>query len=107
VSKLKLWLWIFFGSALLGLGGLCLVGLFVPDPPGVTKKNFKRVQKGMTEQEVEQIFGFPGANTTWGKGEKAKVWLEQKEGRYGVYVVFDSNGKVAEATLWPLSNVPR
>jgi hypothetical protein len=107
VSKLRLWLWAFFGSAFLGLVGLYLIGLVTRDTSGVTKANYERVQKGMTEQEVESIFGFPGSDGSDNDGKKRKVWTEQKQGRYSVWVTFDQDGKVSEAVLFPLSNVPR
>jgi hypothetical protein len=107
VSKLRLWLWAFFGSAFLGLVALYLVGLAARDTSGVTKANFERVQKGMTEQEVESIFGFAGSDSDFGDGKKRKVWTEQKQGKYSVWVTFDQDGKASEAFLFPKSNLPR
>jgi outer membrane protein assembly factor BamE (lipoprotein component of BamABCDE complex) len=106
MKTLKQWLLAAAWLVLLTISGLCLIGLLTPNPPGVTRANFKRVQNGMTEQQVEAIFGFPGSDSEPQDGKKTRVWIEQKERRYGAWVTFDSNGKVAKAVLFPESNVP-
>jgi hypothetical protein len=55
------------GRLLLGVGALAvlvgaagLVALLTPPTPGVTSANFNRLKDGMTQQQVEVIFGKPG-----------------------------------------------
>jgi hypothetical protein len=56
-------LW-FAAADLLGLG-VCAILLTAQRPhSGITKKNFDRIQVGMTEAEVEDIFGGPSGTYT-------------------------------------------
>jgi hypothetical protein len=43
----------------------------LPPSPGVTKSNFDRIQEGMTNTQVEAIFGREGQRTEWGRYWKA------------------------------------
>jgi hypothetical protein len=49
------------------LGGVAVLGTLVlvlwPDGPGVTYANFKRVQIGMSHEEVAAAFGVPRSDT--------------------------------------------
>jgi hypothetical protein len=62
-----------------------VAALVMSNGPGVTKASFDRIEKGMTLQEVEQIFGRAGT-PTWGgywwqadDGAKAYVWFGSGE----------------------------
>ena len=57
--------WLLAAGTMAALVGVVLVGVtMMPCGPGVTKANFDNVEDGMTEKEVEEIFGEP-ANDRW------------------------------------------
>jgi hypothetical protein len=77
------------------VAGLAVAGIvwfvFVPRP-GITIANFERVQRGMTEDEVDAILGLPGKqsndeyNQSPGKTDRLIVW-DSKD--VTVFVFFD------------------
>jgi hypothetical protein len=82
--------------ACLGLVGLVVVPRLLSPGPGVTPANFHRLRLGMTEQEVEAIFG--------GRGEDQIFVRRRGPDRYWVdehcqVSVWFSDGRVAWAIL--------
>jgi hypothetical protein len=90
--------------AILGAGAFLAIGVFLllQDRPAVTEANCNRIKPGMTEAEVEAIFGEPKApdgEPLWLdwyglNGRTPPTWI----GSDGMAVVrFDLNGKVIRA----------
>jgi hypothetical protein len=63
-------------AALLVVGLLLyfLSPLLNPPRPGVTQENFRRVHKGMSEEEVEAILGGPGEPAGFMMLTKSREW---------------------------------
>ena len=73
MRKQLLW----FGGLVLGLVALTLVVVVLidrPSKPGVTVENFKRLHKGMTEEEVEAIFGRPADHKSYMTLQNLRDW---------------------------------
>jgi hypothetical protein len=69
------------GAGLLAIAGLAglLVALLIPRPgDGITEANFGRLRQGMTESEVETVFGCPPGNY----GGKAPQFLDVTQEMY-------------------------
>jgi hypothetical protein len=74
-----------------------VLAMLPPSPgvtPGVTKANFDRIEKRMTFQEVEQIFGRAGQHTWCG------YWWWQADDGARALVAFDFNGDSAGPKTW-------
>jgi hypothetical protein len=77
------------------------VFLFLQERPGVTRANCQRIMPGMTEAEVEAIFGEP-------KVQDEDVMMHDEKGPKPTWigpdgaagVRFDLNGKVASGVTW-------
>jgi hypothetical protein len=95
-------------AACFGVAYLC----FAPRR-GVTLANFERIEKGMTQEQVEDFLGGPPGlpyrvgeiDATWVFenyelmiGHNFRVW-QSREGSLGIY--FDEVGKVAVKTWFP------
>jgi hypothetical protein len=84
--------WLSLGLLALGIVAAVLIVLaLLPPRPGVTKENFDRIEIGMTEAEVEAIFG-EAASIVGGK-----VWSEYENELVGAATIaWDNNGRVEE-----------
>ncbi len=85
----------------------CLVFLALQPPrPGVNHRNLKRIQRGMTEPQVEQILGGPGEDYHYKEGVRSRIWMEKQHRRGGIIVHFDNDGRVDQAVAFPCNEVP-
>jgi hypothetical protein len=96
------------------VAGLCLVTIVVLwlwPTPGITRENLERIKGGMTEEQVNAIFGRSGDGSDIGAPESmllglpvqgtVKIWYADDG---NARVQFDRNGKVV-AKAW--LDVPR
>ena len=51
------------------------IAAILPPGPGVTKANFGRIEKGMTEAEVEAIFGVPAHSGGVGGDDESGIFV--------------------------------
>jgi hypothetical protein len=74
--------------------------VMLPPRPGVTKANFERIRKGMTVEEVKEVFGETHfrIGPAWGKNTWVSFWSDSKR---SAAVCFDDDGCVIE-TQWRL-----
>jgi hypothetical protein len=107
--------WWIIGIATLAIaGGIAVViPMLRPPRPGVTKANFDRIKKGMTEADAEAILGSPSQREiiiARGKapgGEPMVQFIQLDEGKGcawsgtdgDVIVHFDSDGAIA-SMIW-------
>jgi hypothetical protein len=65
-------------AAGVGLAVLVAVGTFAlwPSPDRITRKNYERIQKGMSRAEVESLLGAPGDYRTGPVGYEAAEYKE-------------------------------
>ena len=88
--------WIGIAALCILAGGLAIgVPLFMPPKPGVNYKNFSRIEKGMTQQQVEQLLGKAKV-----KRQQDWYWVSELN---DVAVEFDADGRVVQLSWngWP------
>jgi hypothetical protein len=108
---------------LMGLGltlvalALVLTDTLIAPAPGLTPQNVRRLRRGMTEVEVEALFGrdadrhlghgecaFVAAWQATGRPAECKLWRAE---RGGVYVGFGDDGRVTGHLVYgDLTEVP-
>jgi hypothetical protein len=73
----------------------------LPPRPGVTKANFDRIEKGMTQAEVEErFFGVPVLVIDDGPRRMTRYEGPTQHGDAVVRIMFDENGRVFEKLWW-------
>jgi hypothetical protein len=115
MSRRKRLLLIFGCLAAVLLAGYGTLRLTAPKYHRITEKNFEKIQKGMTEEEVEALLGTrAGVYSPQKTGSyftikhpwsmPSGLWLIQKYGgkewvgkEIGIYVLFDRTGRVTES----------
>jgi hypothetical protein len=87
--------WLLFGFLLACTVGVALIALAWLPRPGINKQNFDRIEVGMTQAEVEAIFGGP---PTWKPVGNRAEWAN--DGAYDCATIdFDEDGRVMR-TAW-------
>jgi hypothetical protein len=83
--------WIVLAGLLAAAVGLTLAVLaLLPSRPGVTQGNFDRIADGMSQDEVETIFGGPGESLL---GRSIVAWSHNRIDR-NVIIYFDDRDHV-------------
>jgi hypothetical protein len=106
----KRWLVVAGALALVGMASIMLYCWAVSPAPGVTEENFHRLRMGMTDREVEVLFGRPADDSShrqrrW-NSEKAIVFVSlDEQGRVSHACIFDGNDQrepvgLREVSLW-------
>jgi hypothetical protein len=81
--------------ALLGVAGWLLLAIVSRPGSGITRANYERIQKGMTEGEVETVFGCPAADYS-GKTPELLMWTKELR---------ESLNRHAKANQWSLQQI--
>jgi hypothetical protein len=93
---------------LLLAGGAVALALWANRPrPGITWENIAKIQRGMTEAEVEVLLDGPGEPVR--NQERTKYWQNERPTEGSVVIVFRANGTVfsVRANPPPGADLPR
>jgi hypothetical protein len=104
-------LWALFVVLALAPLGLFLLYQFILDQQGITWHDYRAVQEGMTQPEVEAVLGPPRHVDARADGSKTVRWIGRKQGM--VCVEFTASGAMVrksfaeDARDYSLSFFPR
>ncbi len=94
MRRRKLLRWAVAGLALAGFG----VFLLWPRPERVTRENFARIRKGLSETEVQAILGPCHSFGSRPDGRYARAWFSSEDPPEWLVVSFDASGSVEQTS---------
>lgn len=97
-------------AVLFGLGFYVILVIAEHPCPGITRENFERIQKGMTEADVEEILGGPPGTYTdrrinffiFRTGVSFRRWWLGDEGVITIVLTFDVPRRVSSKKFDPM-----